>query len=732
MVVQLVQTHRALTSLRLVRRFILPWLLLFPLLATGQEFVANTEHVKAALVSRTTHVVPGQILDLAVRLTPEEGWHTYWKNPGDTGKPTSIDWQLPEGFKEGNIQWPVPEWIDYEGLTNFGFHGETWLLVPVAVPFQIPASTNNAIEIGAKVTWLVCREVCIPEKAEFKLVLPIAPYTENPDMYKGEYEADFVRVLRSTPVLREDIAVEYGVGEVFQARINARELPVIENKPQVFIATKGIVSNAQPPELTYSEDHLLINAEVDPYTEEFPEFSSVVLNWGQGESASSLEIPLRYNPDLLITTGSLATNTGAESALRSLTFATLVKIIVFALLGGFILNAMPCVFPVLSLKVMSLVQTGNHSRSERQTHGLAYTAGVISSFLVIAGVLIALRSAGEQIGWGFQLQSPWFVAGLVYLLFVLGMSMSGILEFGGSLQNLGSGLFREHHPVRNSFLTGVLATVVATPCTAPFMGTAMGVALGQSAPVALLIFLVMGLGLALPFLLIAFVPALAALLPEPGSWMARLKEALAFPIYLTAVWLIWVFSHQSGGDAASALLVGLVMLAFAAWAWKVSVSSARPFIYRSLSLITIIFAIVMFRIAVQMVGPEAQSLGNAIDNIDQDADLSEVVFSEQVLQQALEDDRTVFTNMTADWCITCKVNERVALESEKVKEAFAVNEVLYLKGDWTNSDPNITAYLEQFQRNGVPLYVVYKKGARPEVLPQILTPDRVVKAVIQP
>ncbi len=700
--------------------------------AWAQRVDHSTEHVDASLVSRSTHVMPGRILDLALRLLPDEGWHTYWKNPGDTGLPTRIQWELPAGFKAGEVQWPVPEWIDYEGLTNFGFHGETWLLVPVAVPFNLPMDATSEVRIGAKARWLVCREVCVPEQASFELVLPVAAYTDEEDIYAGEWAADFDRAWQRTPVLREDISGRYTIGEQLQVRIPGDYLPVIGQKPRAFIGDKGIASNLERPALAFEEDTLLVTAGADPYLDGAPEFTSVVIAWGEGDALQAIEVPVKFDATLAPVSGASKAvlvdgKAAAPGEVGKISAATLLNAVLFALLGGLILNAMPCVFPVLSLKVISLVESGNHSARERQLHGLAYTAGVVMSFLLIAALLIALRGAGEQIGWGFQLQSPWFVAVLVYLLFLLGLSMSGVVELGSSLQNFGSGFFSDNHPWRNSFLTGVLATVVATPCTAPFMGTAMGIALSQPALVALLIFAAMGLGLALPFLLIAFVPALASRLPRPGDWMTRLKELLAFPIYLTAVWLLWVFARQVGSDSASALLVGLVVIALAAWLWRNSVASFRPRLYQVFTLIAIVASVAMLWLGLQLAEPAtasstAQSFERGESNYEP--------YSRERLDAAVAAGKTVFTNMTADWCITCKVNERVALKSEAVEQAFANHEVVYLRGDWTNSDPAITEYLEGFQRNGVPLYVVYKKGVEARVLPQILTPETVVEAVL--
>ena len=698
-------------------------------------------HIKVSLVSERDYLIAGQAASLALRLLPEDGWHTYWKNPGDTGLPTRLAWQLPEKFKAGDIEWPIPERIDYEGAINFGYHGETWLPVSLLVPVSIgPDALNDKGEVELSVTakWLVCKDVCIPDSADLQLALPLlseAPDNKTTHPLFDQARGKIPRLIYGTDASYSvgdyvDSVGDYvdSVGDYVDIFVALDKLPALQRLPQVFIGSESIVDNFDQPRVRIDGENLHISAKKDHYLEVAPELLSVLLvTAGQDDGDQAFEFVARQT--------AVAVNDKRvermASAADSSASISLVYAILLALAGGFILNAMPCVFPVLSLKIVSLVESGNHRSAERKRHGIAYTAGVILSFLCIAGVLIALRLAGEQIGWGFQLQSPWFIAFLVYLLFVLGLSLSGVIELGSSLQNLGSGLGdkqRASSDWRGSFFTGVLATVVATPCTAPFMGTAMGFALGQSALVALLIFAAMGLGLALPFLLIAFVPFLANALPKPGNWMVRLKEFLAFPIYLTVIWLLWVFSRQTGDDALALLLVGLVLMALAIWIWRLTLTTNRVLIIRSIAVFTLIAAIV---IALYAASIERDELV-LNDEVLSDAEYAQQYTPER-LQQALDNGEAVFVNMTADWCITCKVNEKVALGTDKVKNAFAAQSITYLKGDWTNSDPVITEYLATFSRNGVPLYAYYPSGSAPDkkpvILPQILTPSIVIDAI---
>jgi thiol:disulfide interchange protein len=387
---------------------------------------------------------------------------------------------------------------------------------------------------------------------------------------------------------------------------------------------------------------------------------------------------------------------------------SLAAVLLFALIGGMILNLMPCVFPILSIKVLSFTTTHQSIRS-RHIHGLVYTAGVVLSFVAIAVVMLTLRAAGESIGWGFQLQSPLFVIFLVYLFFIMGLGLSGYLEIGSNLMSLGQ-LSKGQEGLMSSFMTGVLATIIASPCTAPFMGPALGFAISQPTYIALLVFACLGLGMALPFILLAWIPGLTKRLPRPGAWMDTFKQFLAFPLYITAVWLLWVAGRQTSIDVAAAVVTGLVLLVMGLWLWKLSVRPAGKLI-----------AIVVLGAA----------LAVPVISLSEDTDeLAFQPYSAERLSKLRASGQPVFINLTADWCITCLVNERVALNSEKVAQLMDDQGIVYLKGDWTNNDPQITTLLNNFQRSGVPLYLVYPRGPGPaQILPQILSESMIIEAL---
>jgi thiol:disulfide interchange protein len=386
----------------------------------------------------------------------------------------------------------------------------------------------------------------------------------------------------------------------------------------------------------------------------------------------------------------------------------LALVLLFALAGGMILNLMPCVFPILSIKVLSFTMNHKTDRS-RHIHGLVYTAGVVSSFVAIAIAMLSLRAAGESIGWGFQLQSPLFVIFLIYLFFVMGLGLSGYLEIGSSLMSVGQSSQGEEG-LRSSFMTGVLATTVASPCTAPFMGPALGFAISQSASIAVLVFAFLGLGMALPFILLAWIPGLTKRLPKPGPWMDVFKQFLAFPIYMTAVWLLWVAGRQTSIDVAAAVIIGLILLVMALWIWKLN---NKP-VTRLIAAMTFATALAVPVAAISEAKVEAEFL----------------TYSPELLADLRANNQPVFINLTADWCITCLVNERIALSSETVMGLMRDNGISYLKGDWTNSDPQITELLGRYNRSGVPLYLLYPRGqGDAQILPQILTESMVIDAL---
>ena len=385
---------------------------------------------------------------------------------------------------------------------------------------------------------------------------------------------------------------------------------------------------------------------------------------------------------------------------------SLVWVLIFALTGGMILNLMPCVFPVLSIKALSFTRA-HQSITDKQVHTIAYTLGVISSFITIALLMLILRSAGQSIGWGFQLQSPVFVIALVYLFFFMGLAFSGYIEIGTSLMSVGQSAENDKQGVSSSFMTGVLATTVASPCTAPFMGPALGYAIGQSSAVALLVFAFLGFGMALPFILLTWVPALSRLLPKPGQWMESFKQFLAFPLYLTAVWLLWVAGRQTSVDVAASVVAGLILVALTVWLWKLKPTDATKKLPTS-KLLAILC------LAGAFIVPTA-----ALSKADQEPRWQP--YSPERLAQLRGKGQSVFINLTADWCITCLVNERTTLDTEAFYQALEQNNITYLKGDWTDSDPEITKLLNQYQRSGVPLYLLFPKGMKEaQILPQIL------------
>ena len=728
--------------LRLIKAFLLALTLL--LLGTGTSFAAESPevaapHIKARLVTSVDSVRPGQAFMAALVLEPDPHWHTYWENPGDTGLMTRLTWSLPEGAEAGAPVWPAPERIEVGGLVNFGFHGTT--LLPVEIkPAQLDpmalratgAGEGFALALSAR--WLVCEEVCIPGKGEFTLTLPWAE-PGSPMRIDRHWAPRIAEVIegRRQPVLGARFTIQDGV-LTLEASLDdlAPGSPLAQSGAGndadsstrtrrdlgFFPLTQSIVELAEPMPIWREGERLLVRAKLKSdasadAVDALQAFDGVFVQRGAGTVAQYL---VSAESDPAWVPPEPPAGWGAEGAVGSARgtsptdSAALPLMLLFGFLGGLVLNLMPCVFPVLSLKVVKLVEHGALDAARRRAVGLAYTAGTVVTFLAIAAVLLGLRAGGEQIGWGFQLQSPVFVTLMAYLLFFLGLSLSGVFELGAGLTQAGN-LAVDDSKLIGSFATGALATVVATPCTAPFMGSAMGFAVSQPPAVALAVFASLGLGLAAPFLIVAWVPTLGRALPRPGRWMQTLKEVLAFPLYLTAVWLLWVLVRQAGPDALAKALIGCVMLGMAGWFYRGVQTRALPKSAWVGVALSLVLALGLVERGSQKSGPR----------------LVAEVYSEQALNALVDAGRPVFVNFTADWCITCKVNERAAIERAQVAEYFAANDITYLKGDWSLSDPAITEVLERFGRSGVPLYLVYRAGAQsPEILPQLLTPEIII------
>ena len=685
--------------------------------AAAESVTLQTDHLRSRLVAAAEAAVPGETLKLGLLLEHDAGWHTYWKNPGDSGLPTRMEFALPDGLVAGEIEWPLPERQPAGGLVNFGYSHTELLPVSVAVPADIAA---ESIAITLKASWLICELECIPGSGEYRLELPVAQ-SAQPSAYAGAFERAAARQAR---VLEVDVryrAEKSGV--VIAIPLDgplATEFGTDVAGWTLMPATPQVLANADSPRFAIDGRELRVEVARSEFFARAPGRIELLLSNGERgytvfarHEAASTVAAGSASAAGASTAGSKGDGTSPAGAPVGLWLALLL-----AFAGGLVLNLRPCVFPVLSLKALGAIESA-HDAAEMRRHGLWYTLGVLASVLLVAGLLLALRAGGEAIGWGFQLQEPGFVAAIALLLFAMGLSFSGLYEFGGGITGLGQQL-TERGGRRGAFFTGVLACVVASPCTAPFMGTALGAALVLPAHEALLVFACLALGLAFPMLLLGYVPALARRLPRPGAWMQTFRELLAFPLYLTVLWLAWVFGRQAGMLALTALGAGFIAIAFALWLLRRAQGRERG----ALPLRALALAALAAALALPLLAPREGDASKAAESSALHEPWTPARFA------ALRDEgRPVLVNMTADWCITCLANERVALSSAEFADALQARGVVYLKGDWTRQDADITAYLESFGRSGVPLYVLYPAQGEPIVLPQLLTPAIVREAL---
>lgn len=665
--------------------------------------------VEAELVAERTALVAGQANWVALRLKPDPQWHVYWRNPGDSGIPTKLEWQLPKGITAGDIVWPYPQIQRLGDLANYGYEQETLHLVPLSVA----PSAHGDETLRATAKWLVCKDICIPGSTALELDLPMSGAAQ-PD---PRWVSAFARARAAVPKAEPDWPAQFAVAhDTVSLSVDA---PALQGASKIsfFPYASDLVNHAKPQRIALEGQKLRLSQTASPYFVEAPARVDGVLVVDHGEhDTRAYEISARPGAVAAVDEARISAatlpDTAQQASASERTPPGLLLVLGLALLGGLVLNLMPCVFPVLSLKALSLTRAG---RDGQRAQALAYSAGVVLSCVAAAALILALQRAGQAVGWGFQLQSPLFVGLLIYLLFALALSLSGVATLGTRLMNLGQGL-TEKKGLTGAFFTGVLAVVVASPCTAPFMGTALGYAVTQPPLPALTVFAALGLGLALPFLIIGFVPGAARLLPKPGAWMERFKQLMAFPLYLSVVWLLWVLARQLDVGAAAQLMVGLVLIAFILWLW-----SAHGLI-ASLSKLAAAALAVALLIGLPKAGTDSSASASASTM------LSEPWSAARVAELRGEG-RTIFVDFTADWCLSCKVNERVALRSTSVEQAFRDGDVAILVADWTKADPAITAELARFKRNGVPLYLVYVHGSEPKILPQLLTPDLVVDAL---
>jgi DsbC/DsbD-like thiol-disulfide interchange protein/cytochrome c biogenesis protein CcdA len=649
--------------------------------------------VHARLVAEDKAVAPGGTVTVALEEKIAPRWHTYWKNPGDAGAPTEIQWTLPPGWKAGPIQWPRPKRLPVGPLMDYGYEGTPWLLTTLTAP---PDATGT-VTIRAQATWLVCEQICIPEEAALNLTLAVGKQEADPAVAK-----DFAAARALLPVA-SPWKLTYALGDNLDMYVAAPSLAAAHpTSADFFPARAGIIKNAAPQLVGYAKDGLVLRLTPGNKVNGLLEGLLVLTSSDGSTQALEVSVPPGSVPPAEF-------GSAVPSGDLNLGLAVL-----FAFLGGIILNVMPCVLPILAMKALSLASHGSEGRKE----SFAYTAGAVASFAALGLAIIALRETGQSVGWGFQLQSPIAVAGFALLVFAVALNLSGLFEVGSI--TAGEGL-AGRGGVAGAFFTGVLAVAVAAPCTAPFMAAALGFALTQSAISALAVFVALGLGFALPFLLLGVWPRLLAFVPKPGAWMLTFKQFLAFPMYAAAAWLVWVLAQQAGPRGVALILAAMIALALAAWLWSVT----RNLSMRRRSIGAVVALLVLFS------GVYAVSLlhGAAAASTAQTSKLGEP-YTAAKLASLRAVNRPVFVDATAAWCITCLVNEDAVLSRDSVKSAFAAKNVAYLVADWTNQNPEVTALLKENGRSGVPLYLYYAPGARtPIMLPQILTESGVLGAI---
>lgn len=682
--------------------------------------VVTTPYVRAELVAHAPQgIAPGQPLQLGLLITHQPDWHTYWKNPGDSGLPTQLDWQLPAGLDASEIAWPAPRKFPIGTLANYGYDGQVLLPVAVTVPpgwRPDPLATEATFQLHA--SWLVCRQECIPEEGRFTLQVPLQGTTAlHAAAFQAAAEAH-PRPLQ--PADGSSARVQDGALLLRVAGLPAawqgRELGV-------FPETPGVVQTAASPAQQWQDGGVwTASVPLSPQRSEGPEPLPLVLT--EGGAGVQLALPVEggwppaaalatVSPALAAALAANAQNAPAAPAGAGVTAAPLptwLAALAGALLGGLLLNLMPCVFPVLAIKVSGFARHGQDLRAQR-LGGLAYAAGVVLSFSLLGALMLALRAAGEAVGWGFQLQSPAVVAGLAALFTLIGLNLAGVFEFGRMLPSSLASL-QARHPVTDAFLTGVLAVAVASPCTAPFMGASLGLTATLPAAQALTIFAALGVGLALPYVLAAWLPAVARALPRPGAWMDTLRRLLAFPMFATVVWLTWVLGQQVGIDGAAALLILLVLLALAVW--TLTLRGRTRAVLAPLSIAAGACAAWVWAPKLVEIQPLPVAAAAAR------ADGSWQPWAPELPAQIVASGRPVFVDYTAAWCVTCQYNKQTTLSDEAVLQDFAAKGVTLLRADWTRRDPAITAALGELGRSGVPVYVLHAPGRAPVVFSEIL------------
>ena len=649
-----------------------------PELPSAEEYYASNSNITLLTDSETAQ--QGDNLILGIKFELEKGWHTYWKNPGDAGEGASIEWDLPKGLSASEILWPGPERIPVDPLMTFGYNDEVILLTEISSN----DSVRFPIEIQAKVGWFTCKDICIPQEGNIDITIEKGNFEHSQD------REEIKKYLNKVP---GEFPQNYRIEKLDDKYFIQSETSNGQNFDNVYFfpSEYGLTNYTKAQIYEKNQNSFILEIEASKADLNIDKFEGVIeATYPSGKDYFEISYPLG--------------DTKADDANQSI-----VLLVIFAFIGGLILNIMPCVFPILSIKILRFVEYSENSSNQTYKFGLFYTLGVVLSFLVIALTLVALKSTGEVIGWGFQLQYPLIIAILFYLFVALGFLFMSNLILGSQLGQL-SVVAQVKNESLESFLTGILAVIVASPCTAPFMGSAIGFALLQPSINSIFIFLSLGLGFALPYLILSIKPSLLSFLPKPGAWMETFKQFMAFPMWASALWLLWVLSGQVDSDTVILVLIGGLLVSLSLWLIEKN-NTEMQFIkwtVRATAFLIILIAIWI--------------LPTSYSELNQEKQL-ETSYSEELLTKYREDNQIIFLNFTADWCITCKVNERVALNSEKVRNLIIQKNIKYMEADWTRKNESIAKKLEEFGRSGVPLYLLYPPNGEPRILPEILTED---------
>ena len=689
---------------------------------TAKGPVVITDQVRAELLAWAPDGVgPGKQVWLGLQLAHQPEWHTYWKNSGDSGLPTMLEWQLPAGVTAGEIAWPTPKKIPIGTLANYGYEKTVLLPVPVTVAQNFSAAQ---FEVKLKAAWLVCRKECIPQEGDFSLSIPVKSSTA---ISSQVFQAAFDASPKPLDVGSSQVEVSDATGNAIKVSLSGLPAALQGKNLAFFPETGSVIEPAAAWQQAWQGAVWTAQVPLSGQRTESPTVMPVVvaLDGDTSGRAYRIEAPVKgawpqvaaaaVLPPALEAALKANASSGAAPLQTSAPPLGLWAALLGALLGGLILNLMPCVFPVLAIKVVSFVHVKD--QAARVTTGLAYTTGVVLSFLALGALLLGLRAAGDQLGWGFQLQSPGVVAALAVLFTLLGLNLAGLFEFGSFLPSRVANL-QAKNPAIDSFLSGVLATAVASPCTAPFMGASLGYALGLPPAQALAVFGAIGVGMALPYLAASAVPAVARALPRPGAWMVTFKQLMAFPMFATVVWLVWVLGQQSGIDGAGALLGLLVLMALTIWALTLKGRTRA---------VMAAFSIAISAAAIWAIGPNITKQQDASVSANQAATGWQAweVWEAGRVDQLNAQGQSVFVDFTAAWCVTCQYNKKTTLSHAAVLADFEAKKVALLRADWTRRDPAVTAALGQLGRSGVPVYVIYKPGRAPVVLSEILSVDDV-------